>query len=237
MGQLVAESVRFYGAHFWRSLLLGIPPAAVGVGLALLHGPWFWWFLFVLAAGAPLLTVSYVGASVLVHQPDPDPQRLLRAFFAGWVVLLPVPFLYAVLVLPAVAWLALVGLVVPVVLVEERSLRESCRRAIALARVDYVHALGALATLVITSFLTATVLFFLLRSAGESARTVAAFLALLVISPVLFLGAALLYHDQAARAIRSAPRPRRSGDAQVPADDDPDLAGRADAEGEPRPAA
>ena len=29
VGQVVAETIRFYGAHFWRALPLGLPPATI----------------------------------------------------------------------------------------------------------------------------------------------------------------------------------------------------------------
>ena len=45
---------------------------------------------------------------------------------------------------------------------------------------------------------------FLLREQADTAVRVAVFLADLVVSPLLFLGAALLYFDQAAR-VRSSP--------------------------------
>ena len=65
------------------------------------------------------------------------------------------------------------------------------------------RALGSLATLVITIVLTGLVLFFLIQSFGDQALHVAAFLAFLVLTPLFFLGAALLYVDQAARAPRA----------------------------------
>jgi hypothetical protein len=49
-------------------------------------------------------------------------------------------------------------------------------------------------------FLTRFVLFFLLRGVGETEALVASVLADVVISPLLFLGAAMLYTDQSARA-------------------------------------
>ena len=90
----------------------------------------------------------------------------------------------------AVAWLALVGLVVPGA--RDRAtcrLAPALRRAIELARADYVHALGSLATLVILFVLVK------LRSRSSSATSadngdrVALGLADLVVSPLLFLGA------------------------------------------------
>jgi hypothetical protein len=83
--------------------------------------------------------------------------------------------------------------------VERRGLGRAFLRALRLARADYVHAFGSLVTLAIVSLLTSSVLFFLLRGQAAAALEVAAFLALLTISPLLFLGAALLYYDQAAR--------------------------------------
>jgi hypothetical protein len=76
-------------------------------------------------------------------------------------------------------------------------------RGVQLGRADFIHALGSLAALAIIVFLTRAMLFVLLRDFGESTERVAAFLADLVISPLLFLGAGLLYVDQAAR-VRSA---------------------------------
>jgi hypothetical protein len=58
-------------------------------------------------------------------------------------------------------------------------------------------------------FLTRTVLFFLLRDAGDATSLAAFILADIVISPVLFLGGALLYFDQAARVSRRKPRAAR----------------------------
>jgi uncharacterized membrane protein len=72
-----------------------------------------------------------------------------------------------------------------------------------------VHALGSLATLVVVFALTRFVLVFLLREQADNTVRVAIFIADLVISPLLFLGAALLYFDQAAR-VGSSPRAERS---------------------------
>jgi hypothetical protein len=88
---------------------------------------------------------------------------------------------------------------VPVLVVEETPARRAFARAWTLARAGYVHALGSLATLAIVVFLTQTVLAFILRGAGGTAVSTAFVLAAVVISPLLFFGAALLYVDQAAR--------------------------------------
>ena len=128
----------------------------------------------------------------------------------------PVPFLTRILVFPAVVWLALFGLAVPAVLLEGRGVRESLGRAVALARADFVHALGSLAALGIVGFVSALAMSSLLIQFGDQARGVAALLPLFFVSPLLFLGAAQLYFDQYARLPENAPRagltaPRRRG--------------------------
>lgn len=198
VGQLVGESIRFYGEHFWHCLALGLAPAALAVvganvsrNVTIVLSP----TLF----GA-LLSAAYVGACVLVLENRPDDRRLVAAWVAGWLVFAPVPFLVLGFLIPGVAWLAAFGLVVPALIVEALPLRVSAfRRAWQLARADYMHAFGAVATLAVVVFLTQAVLAFTLRNFGGAGVSVAFFLAIVVVSPLLFLGTALLYVDQAAR--------------------------------------
>ena len=72
---------------------------------------------------------------------------------------------------------------------------------------------GVLATRTVTpesnrGFVSAGVLRFLLVQFGETAAGVAAFIAILLLSPLMLFAAALLYFDQAARL---SPGPRREG--------------------------
>jgi hypothetical protein len=206
VGQLVAEAVRLYGRRFWPSLALGVGPALVGIGLTVIPG--LIQLLFVLTAGSALLTASYIGAAVITADAQLTRGSLLTALAAGVLAFLPVPFLYNLLILPAVAWLAFFGFAVPAAVIERCGLKAAFRRSLVLARADPVHAVGGLATLAIVGLLTSFVLFFLLRGQGEATLATAAFLSVLVISPVLFLGATLLYFDQEAR-VRSAKPTRR----------------------------
>ena len=208
VGQLVAEAVRFYGSRFWPSLALGVPAAILAVAAAPLDR--LEQLLLAVTVGALLVTASYVAALALVAGRRPG--SLALAYTVGVLLFAPVPVLSTAFIIPGLAWLALLGFAVPAVLLEERGFGAAFRRSIELARADYVHALGSLATLAIVVVLCQGVLFFVLRGAGEAALAVAGFLANLVISPLLFLGSALLYYDQAAR-VRSSKRdgalPRR----------------------------
>ena len=197
VGQLVAEAVRFYGDNFRRCLWIGVAPAALAVVTP--HVSRTFGVILAPTLYGALLSASFVYASVLVLGAHPDRSGLTRAWIAGWLVFAPVPFLVLAFILPALAWLASVGLAVPVLVLEPLPLGEAFSRSWRLARADFVHALGTLATLAIVVFLTQTVLVFLLRGAGGAALSTALFLANVVMSPLLFIGAVLLYLDQSAR--------------------------------------
>jgi hypothetical protein len=230
VGQLVAETVKLYRRRFWPSLALGLSLAAINQ-VSAGHGKLSQ--VLVVCAGAPLLTLSYIGASALATGTRLDRRRTAVAFAGGVLVFLPAPWLALLFALPAVAWLALLGLVVPVAVVEGRGLQASLRRAVQLSRADYVHALGSLATLVIVFVVTRVVLILLLHNQSDAAARTAAFLADVVVAPLLFLGAALLYFDQAARTLSSPSRRTRRSHADLHPAHEPDGRGAEDAAVEP----
>ena len=84
-------------------------------------------------------------------------------------------------------------------MVEHTPFRESLVRGRRLGLADYAHALGALSALVVVVGIAANVLGALLHSQSDTGLRVAVFASELVLSPLLYLGAALLYIDQAAR--------------------------------------
>jgi hypothetical protein len=229
-GQVVAESIRLYGRRFWAALPLGVPIALltqVSANRTLTAQTLILW------AATPLLTAAYLRA-VVIASPGTLPRRdLVRAFAVGLLVFVPVPALLRFYVLPALAWLALFGLAVPATAHEGLGFREALARARRLAAADYVHALGSLCALAIVYFVTRVMLLLLLHGQADAALRTAAFLADIVISPLIFLGAALLYFDQAARVVDSGSRPRRTRDADLHPAVDAHGSGRADAEVEP----
>jgi hypothetical protein len=198
VGQLVAESVRLYGSQFWPAIALGIGPALVGVTFGAI--PDRTQLAVAMTVGAMVMSACYAVATAMVTGIRPDPRSLSVAVTAGVIVAIPVPYLISLFLLPAIAWLAFFGLAVPAAIVERRGILESLGRGIRLARADYIHAVGALAALTIVGLLATFALLFVLREQGDVTIAVAAFLSLLVTSPLLFLGGALLYVDQVARA-------------------------------------
>jgi hypothetical protein len=197
IGQLVADTLRWYGDHVWVSFALGIGPAALTVAAALLPNDQR---AVTFAVGWPvIMTFSFVTACFLVSGASVTAERMATATAVGLLVSIPVPILIMLVVLPAVLWLGLLGLAVPAAVKEGAGVRDSIRRGLALGRTDFIHAAGTVATLVLLVVLTQLTLYQLLHGLSDQAAAVAAFLASTVITPILFIGSAMLYDDQRAR--------------------------------------
>lgn len=226
VGQLVAETIRLYGETFWRSLPLGIPLA---LAYELIVGRAIDVQIAILCTMAPLFAGAFVyGTTIALRGGDVPRRRLLFALGLGTLVWLPAPVLLRAYIVPSLAWLALYGLAVPVAIREGLGFRATLARSRRLATADYVHALGSLCALMIVVALSAGVLSALLHGQGESTRESAAVLAILVLSPLLYLGGGMLYFDQAARIGSPRPNRRRRRDADLHPPVDADAAGRPD---------
>lgn len=192
VGQLIAESIRFYGSRFWAVLVLGLPFMAVdiaGFGRGVDTQTILLW------AFSPLFCAAYVRAAQLVTGKRPT----LAAFAAAFVLFLPFPIMLRIYVLPGIVWFGAFGLAVPAAVAEGLGVRAALRRGRALGRADLVHAVGGIAALALVYGVSRGFLLILLHTQGNQAQAVALVLADLVLSPLLFVGAALLYVDQAAR--------------------------------------
>ena len=196
VGQLIAESIRVYGARFWATIPLGLP--FVGLDVASFDHSVGVQTLFLWAFG-PLLTAAYVYACTLTAAERPTRRALVSAYLAGLIVFVPFPMLVRLYVLPGLALFGLLGLAVPAAVVEQLGVRAALRRGWQLGRADVVHAIGGMATLALVYGVSRYALLVLLHTQGSQAQNVAVVLADLVLSPLLFVGATLLYVDQAAR--------------------------------------
>jgi hypothetical protein len=192
VGQLVAESIRFYGDRFLTVLLLGLPFLALD--LASIDQAWWKQAIWGWVVG-PLVCAAYVRASMLVTSSFWS----WRAFVVALIVYLPFPILTRIYVLPGLAWFGLIGLAVPAAMYEGLGIRAALRRGLELGRVDLVHAIGGLATVGIVYGVSRGALLVLLHTQGDQAQKVAVILADIVLSPILYIGGALLYLDQKAR--------------------------------------
>jgi hypothetical protein len=226
VGQLVAETIRAYGERFWRVLPLGIPLALVDQ-LSVREPPGVQ--MLVYWAALPLFVAAYLWACALLLEARPNRTAAALAV----LIYLPFPALRALFILPGIAWFAFIGLAVPAAMVEGLPFRAALERGRRLGLADYVHALGSLAALVVVVGVAGNTLSALLHTQGDNGQRVAVAVSDLVLSPLLFLGAALLYLDQAARIGSAASDRRRRRDAHFHSPVDADAAGRHDAQVEP----
>jgi hypothetical protein len=192
VGQLVAESIRFYGDHFWQVLPLGL--VLVAVDAASLHRSVLLQTL-ILWASTPVFSAAYVRAAAVVQEK----RWSWPALVAAVLVFLPFPVLVRLYLLPGLIWLALFGLAVPAAVAERLGLRPALRRGWQLARADLLHATAGLVTLGLVYFVSRYALLILIHGFGGQSQTAAGIIADLVLSPLVFVGAVLIYDDQAAR--------------------------------------
>lgn len=196
VGQLVAETLRLYGNHFFVALPLGLviaiaDQASLGLGVP--------GRIAVLLVAAPFLSAAFAGAAALAVGRRPPQRAWVVGIGVGTVVFVPAAFLFPWFAVAAIIVLALFGNAVPAAMIEELRPRGAFRRSLEVAQADLVHALGGLATLVLLFGLGRLAMGFLLRQQADNTLRVAIFLADTVLGPILFLGGALLYVDLAAR--------------------------------------
>ena len=198
VGQLVAETIKLYGRRFMSALPIGLVVAAINQLTVdadrLAVGA-------ILIGAAPVFSAAYAYACQLEAESVAR-RSWLVAIVAGTIVFVPAALFFPWFALAAVLWLGLAGLAVPAAMREGTSVAGSLRRGFELGRVDYLHAAGALATLVILFFLMRIGLALVLESQADNTVRTAIFLSDAVLAPMLFLGGVILYEDQTARLER-----------------------------------
>lgn len=212
VGQLIADAIKLYGHRFWRGLGLGIPAAAFTIGASFLDGGAR--IAYGVVVGPFALALSYVWAVAVAT----DARKARgRALLAGAIAFLPLAasrvLVFTGVYFVALAWFALLGLAVPSVLVEGRRLGDALRHGFRLARADFVHSFGTVAALAIVVIVSIFSLSLLLAGFGAQSITVSAVMAVIVMSPLFFLGCALLYLDQKARLEERSSAEARKGAA------------------------
>lgn len=171
----------------------------------------------------PLVAVVFtlgLGLASGIAAGDDFQEACLRVASNGIVLLtlaivVALPFVLALsqllFLIFAVAWLALVGFSIPVAAVERadgeptffRRLAYPLERSLQLARVEYLHAAGVIAALVIAYIVISVVLGAALVGFAENGGLAAIALIQVVMAPFFLLGLAVLYFDQKARALSS----------------------------------
>src|SRR5205809_2239900 len=206
------RSTLFPYTTLFRSLGLGIPAAAFTIGASFLDGgARVGWGIVV---GPFALALSYVWAVTVATDGR---NATGRALIVGAVAFLPLAasrvLVFTGVYFVALAWFALLGLAVPSGLGEGRGLRDALQTGFRLARADFVDAFGTVAALAIVVIVSIFSLSLLLAGFGAQSVTVSAVMAVVVMSPLFFLGCALLYLDQKARLAKRYSAEARKGAA------------------------
>ncbi len=196
VGQVVAQGIELYQRNFFRALALGIPVAVTDQLIAELS---YVQRAAALVIASPAFSLAYAGACVLRDGKRAPARVWARAVVVGVLSFLPAALFFSWFAIVAVLYLGIAGHAVPVVMSERIGVRAALRRTVELGRADYVHAVGSFATLALLFALTRLMLGLLLSSQADATVRVAIFLADLALAPLLFLGAAIVYVDLAAR--------------------------------------
>ena len=196
VGQVVAEAIKLYQAHFAWALALGLPVAVVDQVIAsgsVVER------VALLVAASPAFSLAYAAACAIRQGERPPLATWVVAVVVGVVTFLPAAFFRLVRdrgdPLARARGPRRAGR-------DGRAARRRRGRSggpFELGRTDYVHAAGSFAALALLFGLTRPALGLLLQSQADATVRVAIFLADVVLSPLLFLGAAIVYVDLVAR--------------------------------------
>ena len=217
LGEVIAETVRVYGDRFRPAIALGVVYAVVYVTVGYVPD------VVAIPLLAVAITAAWAAATRLVVGDglgEAWGQVALRApALLVFTLVASLPFALAVtqlvLIVFAVAWLALTGFAIPVAVAERpeadgrglfQRLGFGLQRSIELARAEYFHAVGVIAALVIAYVVFGVLLGGLLVGFAENSGPAAGALVQVVLAPFFFLGLAVLYFDQRARAVSSRGR-------------------------------
>lgn len=208
-GELIAATLQIYGARALPYLTMGLLQAGALIATV--------WLPFVgdLLVVALAFGVAFAAVARLVAG-DPFETALRRALESLPIVLtlglvVGIPFSLAssflIFLILAAAWLGVSAFAIPVAMIEQPEeegfsarLAYALRRTVELARVEYVHAFGVAALLIVITLLVGIVLAVALFSFAENGRIAATALSQIVLSPFFFIGLSVLYFDQRARA-------------------------------------
>lgn len=216
LGELLAQTVHLYGERFRAVVGLGLVLAG-SFAVADIIGH----LIAFVAVAALAFTGAYAAAARIVagdRFAEAWAQVGLRVpVLLVLSLVVAVPFVLGridpVLFIFAVAWLAFVGLSIPVAMLERDPeatswygrLGFALSRSVGLARAEYWHALGVVAALVILYLVLGPLLAVLLVGFANNGRFAAITIANAVIGPFFFFGLTVFYFEQRARAL-SSPR-------------------------------
>jgi hypothetical protein len=216
LGELLAETVSIFGQRAAAAIGLGLIYAGILLVAALVHVSIYY------AAAALMFTVAS-GVAVRLVAGDTFREAWAQVLVRFPVILLlaavvGLPFALAgflsVLFILIAFWLGLTAFAVPAAMIEQtrasggplQTVTYALERTLALAKVDYLHATGVVAALLIVNVVFGILLANLLVGFADNGQIVALAIVQVVLAPFFFLGLSVLYFEQRARAAVSSGR-------------------------------
>ena len=215
LGELLSETIRIYTQRPWAAIGLGLVEGGAYLLAALtpdLVDVLLIAFAFTLIFGAAARLVSGdTFAEAWAQVGLRSPVLLVFTFIVAVPAVIALTYLFLLVV--GALWVALMGFSIPVAMLERNPdvknsfdrIAYSLLRSIRLARVEYLHALGVIAALIIVYLVFGIVLGVALVGFADNGRVIAAALVQVVLAPFFFLGLSVLYFEQRARAAVSSP--------------------------------
>jgi hypothetical protein len=219
LGEIFAETVRVYGDRIWSVVGIGVFLAGSLLAAIVIDHV----VVFVVIVALAFTAAYAVSTRVVLGDPAAEAWAqvgLRLPVLLVLTVIVSVPFVLGrvdpLLLLFGVAWLAFVGLSIPVAMLERDpnqttwygNIGFAVNRATDLARAEYLHVLGVMASFVAVYLLLGPLLAVLLTGFADNGSLAATVIANGVLGPFFFLGLSLLYFEQKARAgrmMRSGP--------------------------------
>jgi hypothetical protein len=210
LGDLFAETVRLYGDRIWSVVGIGVFLAGSLLAAHVIGHV----VAFVVIVALAFTAAYAVSSRVVVGDPAAEAWAQVGVRLPVLLVLtviVSVPFVLGrvdpLLLLFGVAWLAFVGLSIPVAMLERDpaqdawygSISFAINRATALARGEYLHVLGVMAAFVTVYLVLGPLLAVLLTGFADNGGLAATLIANGVLGPFFFFGLSLLYFEQKAR--------------------------------------
>jgi len=210
LGDLFAETVRLYGDRIWSVVGIGVFLAGSLLAAHVIGHV----VAFVVIVALAFTAAYAVSSRLVVGDASAEAWAQVGVRLPVLLVLtviVSVPFVLGrvdpVLLVFGVAWLAFVGLSIPVAMLERNPIQGAwyggiafaINRATVLARGEYLHVLGVMAAFVLVYLLLGPFLAVLLTGFADNGGLAATLIANGVLGPFFFLGLSLLYLEQKAR--------------------------------------
>jgi hypothetical protein len=214
LGEIFAETIHLYGQRLWSALALGAVYSVSLAAAALVHAALYYFVASLMLVAAYGVATRLVTGDSFGEACAQVAVRIRVLVVLALVVGLPFVLAgsYLLLLVFGAFWLGLTGFAGPVAVVERqddepggfRGVSYALERTLTLARVEYLHAVGVAAALLLVNVLVGVILNVALVGFADNSRLAGSLLAQFVLAPFFFLGLSVLYFEQRARAVTRA---------------------------------